>query len=253
MVSSFYNQIGFVICDLLYLMDKINAEFVCEITIIDENDDFLVVDKPINISIQDEPDVIGLISLLKKQCGYSSLHPVHRLDKVTSGLLLVAKHSSANKELSRLFSQKLVSKDYLAITRTRTGGKAKKKQGNVSGDMVCVRNGSWKLLRTHHNPAKTYFCSESIGERYRLCWLKPITGKTHQIRVAMKSIAMPIVGDDRYGGDTSDRTYLHAYRLKFSLNGKEFNFESAPNFGEKFLSENFRSGLRVLERKVDVS
>jgi len=234
-------------------MDKINAKLVSEITIIEENDDFLVVDKPINISIQDEPDVIGLISLLKKQCGYSSLHPAHRLDKVTSGLLLIAKHSDANRELSRLFSQKLVSKDYLAVTRTRVGIKAKKKQGNVSGDMVCVRNGSWNLLRTHRNPAKTYFCSENIGERYRLCWLKPITGKTHQIRVAMKSLAMPIVGDERYGGEISDRTYLHAYRLQFTVDGKQFSFKLAPSFGEYFLSDSFQLALQALERKFEVS
>ena len=80
-----------------------------------------------------------------------------------------------------------------------------------------ARNGSYRLLRTLDNPAITRFWSRldtSFGERLFL--LKPHTGKTHQLRVAMKSLGAPIFGDTRYGGDEADRTYLHAWALEFN-------------------------------------
>lgn len=211
------------------------------IPVLFENDDFVIIAKPIDVSIQDELDISnskilvpGLVSRLKIQLNLDSLHPVHRLDKVTSGLLIVAKHSLANQELSIMFAKKQVKKIYLAITRTRQGDKPKKKQGSIVGDMGPARNGDWKLLRTKSNPSKTRFYSLSLGDRYRLCLVEPLTGKTHQIRVAMKSLSMPIVGDARYGGDPADRTYLHAHRLMFSFQGEDFSFVSLPDVGEFF-------------------
>lgn len=212
------------------------------IKIIDEQDDFLVVHKPIQIGMHDDTTSgeLGLISLLKKQLVQTALFPVHRLDKVTSGLVIVAKNDLANRQLSMAFQERQVEKYYLAITRVAAGKQQKKhgvkKQGSIVGDMMPARNGSFKLMRTENNPTVTQFQSFGLFDRYRLCVVRPLTGKTHQIRVALKSVSQPIVGDFRYGGEESDRTYLHAYKLKFVFNGQALTYLELPLDGRIFQS-----------------
>ena len=65
--------------------------------------------------------------------------------------------------------------------------------------------------------------------------LHPITGKTHQLRVVMKSLAAPILGDARYGDRASDRCYLHCYRLEFSLDNRTYDFKTYPDSGNNFI------------------
>lgn len=206
------------------------------IKIVDENKDFMVVDKPIGLGMHDEVGVPGLISTLKKQCDEESVYPVHRLDKVTSGLVIVAKNKQSNRQLSMAFQEKKIDKFYLAVIRmpAKNNSKVRKKQGSVIGDMEPARNGSWKLSRSLKNPAVTQFLSFGIVDRYRLCIVRPLTGKTHQIRVALKSVGLPIVGDLRYGGQVADRAYLHACSLRFIFDETEYSYTSFPNTGEFF-------------------
>ena len=222
------------------------------IHIVDEQVDFLIVHKPINIGMHDtaESGELGLLSLLKSQLGQTKLFPVHRLDKVTSGLVIVAKNEQANRDLSMAFQAKQVEKYYLAITRV-PGGKLQKKhslkkQGRIVGDITPARNGSWKLSRTQANPSITQFLSFGLIDRYRLCIVKPLTGKTHQIRVALKSVSQPIVGDARYGGEKSDRTYLHAYKLIFSFGGQQYTYVTLPSVGDIFSSPECLQQLAML-------
>jgi tRNA pseudouridine32 synthase/23S rRNA pseudouridine746 synthase len=97
------------------------------------------------------------------------------------------------------------------------------------------RNGSWLLTRTHTNPAVTQFLSCALEteqkEAKRLYLIKPKTGKTHQIRVALKSIGCPILGDIRYKGAASDRCYLHAIALSFNWKTQAFSFTALPKQG----------------------
>lgn len=208
--------------------------------VIDEQLHFWVLNKPSDVSVNDEADAIGLTSqfqsLLNERTSGEPLkaHPVHRLDKGTSGLFLLAKTKEANQALSIGFQNREIKKHYLAITRTKVGVKAKKKQGWIKGDMEKGRGGSWKLLKSQIKPAQTYFKSVGLSERRRLCWLTPITGKTHQLRVAMKALSMPIVGDTRYTGDHSDRLYLHAASLSFDLFGESYHYEQQPTSGALF-------------------
>ncbi|GAA4495491.1 TIGR01621 family pseudouridine synthase [Pseudaeromonas paramecii] len=191
--------------------------------------DFLVLNKAPGIGIHDEEGEPGLINLARQQLGLE-LYPVHRLDKVTSGLLLVARHKAANQALSQAFAQRLVKKQYLAIS----DHKPKKKQGLIQGDMAKGRRGAWLLTRTLENPAITRFTSLSLGTGRRLFFLNPLTGKTHQLRVAMKSLGAPILGDALYGGSPADRVYLHAWRISFPYAGQDWQFEVAPGPGEGF-------------------
>ncbi len=174
---------------------------------------------------------------LKQAYPHHCFHPVHRLDKLTSGLLLVALDSDTNRALSHMFQQQLIAKNYVAITRFGQGKSPKKKQGTIKGDMAQARDGSYKLLQTKVNPAHTDFVSVALQDRRRFVLLTPKTGKTHQLRVAMKSISMPILGDERYGGEAADRLYLHAFRLVFTLNGVEFIYQCRPKTGDYFLAK----------------
>jgi tRNA pseudouridine32 synthase/23S rRNA pseudouridine746 synthase len=144
-----------------------------------------------------------------------------------------------NRLLVEQFKLRQVQKYYLAIGIK----KPKKKQGLIKGDMAQARRGAWKLMPTQENSAVTQFFSTAVGEGKRLFIVKPHTGKTHQIRVALKSIGSPILGDTLYADVAScegvDRVYLHAYSLAFWVEGKLCRFTCAPREGEHYLSQDF--------------
>ena len=101
--------------------------------------------------------------------------------------------------------------------------------------MAKSRRSMHKLLHSKTNPATTQFYSHSIAEGLRLYLLKPHTGKTHQLRVALTSLGTPILGDDLYGKHLSDRCYLHAYALAFNYSGNHYQYICYPDVGEWFL------------------
>jgi tRNA pseudouridine32 synthase/23S rRNA pseudouridine746 synthase len=194
--------------------------------ILAEHDDFLVVSKSVGVCVHCEPDRIGLLVQIKKDLDLEQLFPVHRLDKVTSGLLLCAKTSAAASELSQLFQHRQVEKYYVAISDQ----KPKKKQGLITGDMERGRRGAWKLCHSKDNPAITQFFSYGLGDGNRLFLLKPKTGKTHQLRVALKSIGSPISGDRLYGHPLSLPLgiRLHASVLSFAYQGENYRYVDFP-------------------------
>ena len=195
-------------------------------TLLDEQADFIVLNKAPGISFHSD-DGVGLVVQAEQKLGYP-LYPVHRLDKVTSGLVLLARNSKTAAELTRLFTAHQVEKYYLALAQ----GKPAKKQGWVKGDMVPARRGSWKLLGSQQNPAVSYFISQGFTDLpFRAYLVKPYTGKTHQIRVALKSQGVPILGDNQYQGAVADRVYLHAYALRFCIANTEYNYVQLPAEG----------------------
>lgn len=209
-------------------------DLVEQIHIIENTPDFVVVNKPPGLSVHDdELDGGGLLKAVSNIIGVDKLLPVHRLDKMTSGLIVMAKNSEANRLLADQFADRRVEKYYLAIST----GKPRKKQGLIAGDMSKARRGAWKLLPTKTNPAQTQFFSYGLGEGRRLFILRPRTGKTHQIRVALKSIGAAILGDGMYAGEKADRGYLHAYGLCFEWDGQQLGFLEKPIQGELFNSQ----------------
>ena len=211
--------------------------------LIENNPEFVVIYKKPGTSFHSESGEPGLFESVKQQEAFTELFPVHRLDKVTSGLLVMAKTPEINRQLCDAFSQRRVQKYYLAISAK----KPNKKQGLIKGDMAPARRGAWKLLTAQDNPAITQFFSKSISAGRRLFMIKPHTGKTHQIRVALKSIGAPIVGDSLYGdslqSEACDRCYLHAYSLAFSLDDKHYRFTELPREGELFGDDAFAAAL----------
>jgi tRNA pseudouridine32 synthase/23S rRNA pseudouridine746 synthase len=217
---------------------------------ITEHPDFIVVDKEAGVNFHDEGDIgSGLFSLVKKQLKNQNinaeLYPVHRLDKMTSGLVLFAKTLTCAQTFGKLFSNHGIEKYYLAISDK----KPTKKQGLIKGDMAKSRRGMFKILRSMENPAITQFFSYSIANKQRLYLLKPHSGKTHQLRVALASIGVPIVGDPLYYSTSqADRGYLHAYALKFTYLGESFEFTSLPSTGEFYLDPQVNEQLLAIKK-----
>ena len=217
---------------------------------ITEHHDFIVVDKEPGVNFHDEGKIgSGLFSLVKQQIQShnknAELYPVHRLDKMTSGLVIFAKNLACAQTFGQLFNDHDIEKYYLAIADK----KPSKKQGLIKGDMAKSRRGMFKLLRTMENPAITQFFSFSIANKQRLYLLKPHSGKTHQLRVALASIGAPIVGDPLYYSTSpADRGYLHAYALKFTYLGEKFEFTSLPTKGEYYLNEALNEQLAAIKK-----
>ena len=205
---------------------------------------FFVVHKDPGLDFHDRDGQPGLCSLVRLSLG-DGVFPVHRLDKATSGLLLLARSREWAAILAGLFRERVVEKYYFALSDLAP----RKKQGLIQGDMIRSRRGSWKLARTMERPARTRFLSRSVRPGLRLFVLKPLTGRTHQLRVAMKSLGAPILGDALYHPavpDWPDRMYLHAHTLRFRLQGRVFRYACAPKGGDLFLDEEVSQTLQGL-------
>jgi len=237
------------------------------INIIDDQPDFIIVNKPANANFHDEGELgLGFFNAVNQQFNsknntqnnnsknkLTTLYPVHRLDKMTSGLLIFAKNKTAATQFQQLFEQHKVQKFYLAISDK----KPKKKQGLIKGDMAKSRRSTWKLLRTQINPAISQFMSYSVNNGLRLYVVKPHSGKTHQIRVALSSVGSPIIGDALYSPniatETYDRGYLHAYALQFTLNNINYEYQLAPDSGQYFICPSLIKKLEEIGKPWNLS
>ncbi len=221
---------------------------------------FIVVNKPVDIGMHASSNLdkteLGIADLLCQLYNFNKLYLVHRLDTHTSGTMVLAKSKPAAHALSKLFEARKVTKYYIALLAK----KPKKKQGKVQGKMEKARNGSYKLMQkskeskesTNASDAISFFftqpypqqqtsinevrlnnCSTTVQPN-RMAIVKPITGKTHQIRVAMKSLGSPILGDKRYKGEEADRLYLHSAYLSFNFESEEYIFKTLPQSGNFF-------------------
>lgn len=204
------------------------------VNIVYQHKDWVLINKPEGYTVQE-------LSIFLSS-DYAHFHPVHRLDKDTSGLWLVALNKKANQQLSLAFQERTIKKAYLAVTHKTP----KKKQGIIKGDMCKSRRGQWQLAKTTENPAITQFRSVGMKEGKRLVLCKPETGKTHQIRVAMKSLGSPIIGDVIYDAQAAkefDRLYLHAYALSFTWDMQKYQFQLKPSAGKWFVGSAFEQAL----------
>jgi len=219
--------------------------------IIYEDDDLLVVNKPKNMVVHPASGNQSgtLVNALLAHCG-SSLSGingvarpgiVHRIDKNTSGLLLVAKNDNAHKKLAEQIKNHSLTRKYLAIVsgNLKESGRLDAPLGRSPKDrkkIAIVPNG--RPAVTHYKPLETF---EIKGKTVTLIECQLETGRTHQIRVHLASIGHPVLGDDVYGSKNapqikSEGQLLHAHLLGFihPTTNKYMEFTSAPP--EEFLS-----------------
>jgi 23S rRNA pseudouridine1911/1915/1917 synthase len=165
---------------------------------------------------------------------------VHRLDKETSGLIVVARSEKAYTELQRQFKQRLVEKIYLGLV----WGKITKKEGIIEWPVGRhMKHGGRMSVKTKKpRSAETHFKALQTCQGFTLLEIKPITGRTHQIRVHLAASGHPIVGDTRYGKKKTKkrapRLFLHAHRLGFFHPASEERLDflsPLPDELEKFL------------------
>lgn len=205
--------------------------------IVFDHTDFVIFNKPVGMAMHDAER--GIIPAAQAFTGERELYLCHRLDTVTSGCLLLAKNKAAAASLSELFALRRIQKYYLAAL----SAKPSRKQGTIAGDMKNRRRGQHVLTKTRENPAVTQFFSYNIEGLGRIAIVKPLTGKTHQIRVAMKSLGAPILGDSHYGAPAHDRVSLHAWQLHFSYRDETIFASCLPDTGAFFKAALFSNWL----------
>lgn len=216
--------------------------------IIYEDDDLLVVDKPAGLTVHPAPGhpghtlVNALLSHFPRLADTGdALRPgiVHRLDKDTSGLMLVAKTGKAQEHLSGQFKSHTVSKAYLALVK----GHLTPEEGIIEAAMGRDPRNRKKMavVEVGREASTEYQVVKYLGG-YTLLEVRPKTGRTHQIRVHLAAIGFPVVGDKIYGVKSKylSRQFLHACRLGFSLpaTGEYVEFKSElPEDLEKALED----------------
>jgi 23S rRNA pseudouridine1911/1915/1917 synthase len=158
---------------------------------------------------------------------------VHRLDRTTSGVMICAKNEPAQRWLQKQFSTRNVKKTYIAIV----AGHLKEKEAII--DMPIERNPAQpKTFRASNTgkPAMTHYKVLSETPKHSVLELQPTTGRTHQLRVHLRAIGHPIVGDTLYGGEAALRIYLHALELELTLPDHQRKVFSSP-LPEEFSEE----------------
>ncbi len=199
--------------------------------IILEDHDFIIINKPAGMAVHGGSGVsLGVIEAIRQSRPKQKfLELVHRLDRETSGCLLIAKKSSALKEVHRLLLERSVEKRYLLLVAGHCDFEEQvvevplKKNVLKSGERIVIPDSEGK-------PAKTIFRNLKYIDDMTLLEAKPITGRTHQIRVHARYLGFPILGDSKYGNDVANKKFrekgyhqlcLHSSMLAFYLEAKK--------------------------------
>ncbi|PTR32996.1 ribosomal large subunit pseudouridine synthase C [Luteibacter sp. OK325] len=203
--------------------------------VIFEDKHFLVIDKPVGIAAHGGSGVShGAIELLRAARPNDHLELVHRLDRDTSGVLVLAKSRSGLTGLQALIRENTVTKQYLCLMT----GTPRKAKFDVNAPLLkSVMHGGERLVRVDDagKPSLTYFKELEQYPNARLMQATLGTGRTHQIRVHAQYAGHPLAGDPKYGDEAANkrframglkRMFLHAARMSFDLDGKNYDFSS---------------------------
>lgn len=200
-----------------------------DLPILYQDDDVLVINKPAGVISHSrgrywyEPSVASFIRQVTNQAGERA-GIVHRLDRATSGVMVCAKTESALSFLQKQFAARKVIKTYRAII----SGRITEPEAII--DMPIERSPKQpQTFRVGANgkPAQTKYRVISEFDSYQKLELEPLTGRTHQLRVHLKQLGHPIVGDNLYAGEVYKRLLLHAQKISFVLpSGKNKSFNA---------------------------
>ncbi len=203
--------------------------------IIDNNDDFVVINKASGISVQGgTKSKKNLIDIFSKSTIFKDSKPfsVHRLDKDTSGVLLIAKNRETAQLLTSLFRLRKVHKKYLAICH----GEISKDSGEWNSTLI-----RYERTKKIIEEAKTLYKVLDKNSLSSLVEMKPITGRKHQLRKQLFLINHPIYGDQKYKNDYSAKSInknlmLHSYEIRFMIKNKKFTYRALlPDYFKKLL------------------
>jgi 23S rRNA pseudouridine955/2504/2580 synthase len=205
--------------------------------VIENNNNFIVINKPAGIPVQSGTKSFkNIIDILKSSKYFENSKPfiVHRLDKETSGVLIIAKNRKYAQLFTSLFRIRKIHKTYLAIVY----GKVDRSIKVMKDDLIHYENNK-KIFQKAVSNIKII----KSNERYSYLELNPITGRKHQLRKQLLKIGCPIIGDDKYFLNDTKRLkiknlMLHAYKIKFMINNIKYNFKAKyNNLFEDFLKK----------------
>ncbi|NJP67937.1 RluA family pseudouridine synthase [Streptomyces spiramenti] len=227
-------------------------------TAVREDDAVLVIDKPADVSVVGERHDTDLMQLAKDADEW--LMPAHRIDKVTSGVVLLARSLPVHADLARQFNRRSVGKAYLAVVRNDglpgTGPSlpeegevdlplsvGRKSRVRVAAPREAIRGGGGRwyveegdvLPKVRNYPSKTLFATVWRDERHSVLVVRPVTGRRHQIRVHLAWIGHPIEGDPlfaRAAAPPSARASLHSWQLAYDQewsDGSRVTVSAAPD------------------------
>ena len=210
--------------------------------VLENNSNFIVINKPRGIAVQaGTKSFRNIIDVLKDTKYFENTKPyiVHRLDKETSGVLIVAKTREYAQLFTSLFRIRKIHKTYIALTHGKVSNFVK----TLKDDLISYDNGK-KIVQkaiSHLRLLKT-------SSDFSYVELNPITGRKHQIRKQLYNIGNPIIGDDKYFINRradkikvkSKNLLLHAYKIKFMIKNIQYNFKAKYDQEfEDFLRNNF--------------
>lgn len=222
-----------------------DAEFILSLVIY-KDDNIIVLNKPSGLAVQGGTNtsrhVDGMLEALRFELNEKP-KLVHRIDKDTSGVLVLARNRTWADRLTKAFREHTLPKTYLALVNSCPKNPA----GEIKAPLE--KCGERSLVGPDGKPAATvYKTLDEVGSKFALVETSPLTGRTHQIRAHMEYIGCPIVGDDKYfGGEKRqkyasipDKLYLHAYKIDLSaLYNKKTVIKAA-------LPEHFKKALAAL-------
>jgi 23S rRNA pseudouridine955/2504/2580 synthase len=204
-------------------------------SIIFEDKHFLVIDKPVGIAAHGGSGVShGAIELLRAARPNEHLELVHRLDRDTSGVLVLARSRPGLTGLQALIRDNEVTKQYLCLMT----GTPRRAKFDVNAPLLkSVMHGGERMVRVDDagKPSLTFFQELEQYPGSRLMQATLGTGRTHQIRVHAQYVGHPLAGDPKYGDEEANkkfrakglkRMFLHAQRMSFDLGGKNYDFSS---------------------------
>ena len=203
--------------------------------IIDNNEDFIVLNKSSGISVQGgTKSKKNLVDIFAKSEIFQNTKPysVHRLDKDTSGVFIMAKHRESAQLLTSLFRLRKVHKTYLAICH----GELTKESGEWNNDLTRYDNDKEIVEK-----ARTIYKVLDKNSICSLVEMKPITGRKHQLRKQLYEVGNPIYGDQKYKFSNTDKAInknlmLHSYQIKFMINDKKYTYTALlPDYFKKLL------------------
>ena len=203
--------------------------------IIDNNEDFIVINKKSGVAVQGgTKSKKNLIDIFSKSNFFKDTKPysVHRLDKDTSGVFLIAKNRETAQLLTSLFRLRKVHKIYICVCHGE----------------IAINSGEWnsQLIRYENNKpikenARTIYKVLDKNSNCSLLQMKPITGRKHQLRKQLYEIGHPIYGDKKYSFDKYNKglnknLMLHAFQIKFMIKEKKFTYSALlPDYFKKLL------------------
>ena len=207
--------------------------------VIEDNENFIIINKPCGIPVQGGTKSFkNIIDVIKNTKYFENSKPyiVHRIDKETSGILIIAKNRKFAQLFTSLFRIRKIHKTYLAIVY----GKVNNSIRTMRDELVYYENNK-KISQKAISNLKII----KSNEGYSFIELNPLTGRKHQLRKQLLEIQNPIIGDDKYFLNNIKRIktkhlMLHAYKIKFMINNIQYSFKARYNETFKnFLAKNF--------------